>query len=85
MPRYAYKCKECLEYFEVVHGMNDECAKCGFCHSNNIHRVPQMPHVARKQTSKGGKVGDEVKRAIEENRALLKEERKKRVELPDDN
>jgi hypothetical protein len=44
-----------------------------------------MPHVAHKQTSKGGKVGDEVKRAIEENRALLKEERKKRVELPDDN
>ena len=65
--------------------MNDEHHKCGFCHSNNIHRVPQMPHVARKQTSKGGKVGDEVKRAIEENRALLKEERKKRVELPDDN
>lgn len=44
-----------------------------------------MPHVARKQASKGGKVGDEVKRAIEENRALLKEERKIRVELPDDN
>jgi hypothetical protein len=34
-----------------------------------------MPHVARQTISKGGKVGDEVKRAIEENRALLKEER----------
>jgi hypothetical protein len=43
-----------------------------------------MPHVARPTTSKGGKVGDEVKRAIEENRAILKEERKIRVELPDD-
>tara|TARA_R110001599_G_scaffold23644_4_gene86411 strand:+ start:2682 stop:2879 length:198 start_codon:yes stop_codon:yes gene_type:complete len=65
--------------------MNDEHFTCGFCISNNIRKVPQMPHVARKQTSKGGKVGDEVKRAIEENRALLKEERKIRVELPDDN
>jgi len=85
MPRYTYKCSDCEEVFDVVHGMNDEHFTCGFCTSRNIHKVPQMPHVARKQASKGGKVGDEVKRAIEENRALLKEERKIRVELPDDN
>ena len=84
MPKYAYKCNDCLEFFEVVHGMNEEHELCCWCHSIHIHRVPQMPHVARKQTSKGGKVGDEVKRAIEENRALLKEEKKIRVELPDD-
>ena len=84
MPRYTYKCFDCEEVFDVVHGMNDEHFTCGFCHSINIHKVPQMPHLARKQTSKGGKVGDEVKRAIEEGRALLKEERKIRVELPDD-
>ena len=83
MPKYAYKCKECLEYFEVVHGMSEEQEVCCFCSSIDIHRVPQMPHVARKQVSKGGKVGDEVKRAIEENKAILKEERKIRVELPD--
>lgn len=84
MPRYTYKCTDCEEVFDVVHGMNDEHFTCGFCHSRNIRKVPQMPHVARKQTTKDGKVGDEVKRAIEENRAVLKEERKKRVELPDD-
>lgn len=85
MPRYTYKCNACFELFDVVHGMNDQHFTCGFCNSSNIHKVPQMPHVARKESSKGGKVGDEVRRAIEENRALLKEERKKRVELPDDN
>lgn len=84
MPRYTYKCLECLETFDVVHGILEDQDTCGFCKSNKLKRVPQMPHVARKQTTKGGKVGDEVKRAIEENRALLKEERKKRVELPDD-
>lgn len=82
MPRYTYKCNDCEEVFDVVHGMNDEHFTCGFCHSVNIRKVPQMPHVHRKQTSKGGKVGDEVKRAIEENRAVLEKEKKIRVELP---
>ena len=85
MPRYTYKCSDCEEVFDVVHGMNDEHFTCGFCHSRNIHKVPQMPHLARQVTSKGDKVGDKVKRAIEENRALLKEERKIRVEIPDGN
>lgn len=84
MPKYAYKCDDCLESFEVVHGMIEEQELCGSCNSINIHRVPQMLSKAVKKTTKGGKVGDEVKRAIEENRALLNEERKKRVELPDD-
>lgn len=84
MPRYTYKCFDCLEVFDVVHGIFDEHEVCNFCKSIKLKRVPQMPHVARKQVSKDGKVGDEVKRAIEENRAILKEERKKRVELPDD-
>jgi hypothetical protein len=65
--------------------MNEEQEICHFCKSIHVRRVPQMPHVARKQTEKDGKVGDEVKRAIEENRAILKEEKKIRVELPDDN
>jgi len=84
MPRYTYKCLECLESFDVVHGIFDEHYTCGFCHSHKIKRVPQELHIRRKPTTQGGKVGDEVKRAIEENRAILKEERKKRVELPDD-
>ena len=42
-----------------------------------------MPNLQRQQAQKSGKVGDEVKRAIEENRAILKEDKKKRVELPD--
>lgn len=83
MPRYTYKCIDCRETFEVVHGIFDEHEVCGFCYSTKLNRVPQMPHIHREQTSKGGKVGDEVKRSIEENRAILKEERKKRVELPD--
>ena len=42
-----------------------------------------MPHIRREQVSRGERVGKETKRAIEENRAVLKEERKKRVEYKD--
>lgn len=83
MPRYAYKCNDCLETFEVFHGMSEEHSICCFCSSNNIHRVPQMVYYKQEKTSGDGKVGDDVKRAIDENRAILKEEKKKRVELPD--
>ena len=84
MPRYTYKCLECLETFDVVHGIFEDQDTCDLCRSNKLKRVPQELHIRRKPTTQGGKVGDEVKRAIEENRAVLKEERKKRVELPDD-
>jgi hypothetical protein len=42
-----------------------------------------MPYLREATPSKGDEVGSEVKRAIEENRAILKEERKKRVEYKD--
>ena len=85
MPRYAYKCDACLETFEVFHGMMEEYDICNFCSSNDIHRVPQMVHFSTREVSKGDKVGDEVKRAIEENKAILKDEKKKRVEYKDGN
>jgi hypothetical protein len=44
-----------------------------------------MPHIKREVSSRGDKVGSEVKRAIDENRALLDEEKKKRVEYKDGN
>ena len=42
-----------------------------------------MPYIHREQTSKGERVGEETKRAIEENRALLEQEKKIRVEYKD--
>lgn len=85
MPRYVYRCVSCSEHFEVTHGIFDDQESCVFCESKSIKRVPQMPHIKRETSSKGDKVGSEVKRAIEENRALLNEEKKKRVEYKDGN
>ena len=65
--------------------MTEDHTICGFCSSNNIHRVPQMVHFSTRELSKDDKVGNEVKRAIEENKAILKDEKKKRVEYKDGN
>ena len=83
MPRYSYQCLSCRETFEVYHGIFDDHDKCIFCPSTKIKRVVQVPHIRREQASEGERVGEATKRAIEENRALLKEERKKRVEYKD--
>ena len=83
MPRYTYRCIDCQENFDVVHGILDNQETCGFCYSTKIKRVPQMPHIRREQPSEGERVGELTKRAIEENRELLKEERKIRVEYKD--
>ena len=85
MPRYVYKCVSCKEYFEVSHGIFEEQENCVACDSTKLTRVPQMPHIKREISSEGGRVGSEVKRAIDENRAILDEERKRRVEYKDGN
>ena len=87
MPKYIYKCDDCNEHFEVYHGMSEDQDFCVFCSAVGPHRVPQVPHIKREEVSKSGKVGDEVKSAIEENRAILKEAKKeiKREYYRDDN
>ena len=83
MPRYSYKCLECEQVFDVFHGIFDEQETCGFCHSVKLKRIPQMLNVKREKVSEGEKVGEATKRAIEENREILKQERKIRVEYKD--
>lgn len=76
MPKYVYKCKSCDQHFEVYHGMSEEQGACIFCPTKDLVRVPQMPHISREIKSEGGKAGDKVKAAIEENRAILEEAKK---------
>mgnify|MGYP003111279633 CR=1 FL=1 len=83
MPRYTYKCLDCLETFDVFHGIFDEHYTCGFCHSHKIKRVPQVLYIRKEEKFEDEKVGEATKRAIEENREILKKERKVRVEYKD--
>ena len=76
MPKYIYQCGTCPGHFEIYHGMTEDESACPQCESEDFYRVPQIPHIKRQEASKGGKVGDEVKAAIEENRAILKDAKK---------
>ena len=78
MPKYVYKCSECEEYFEIYHGMSENQEGCVYCRALSPHSVPQMPFLKPSVESKGGKVGDETKAAIEANRAILEEAKEKR-------
>ena len=85
MPKYIYKCNGCEDHFEVYHGMNDAAEVCIHCSEKDPHRVPQMPFLKRSGEPKGGKVGDEVKAAIEANKAILEAAKKQsRKEYFDD-
>tara|TARA_Y100000034_G_scaffold6871_1_gene7584 strand:- start:119 stop:379 length:261 start_codon:yes stop_codon:yes gene_type:complete len=79
MPKYVYKCNHCEEHFEIYHGMNETQEGCVYCRALSPHRVPQMPFLKRSTEPKGGKVGDETKAAIEENRDLLRQMKKDKV------
>ena len=71
MPKYIYQCQICSGHFEIYHGMSENEDYCPQCDSEHFHRVPQMPFLKRSDQPKGGKVGNETKAAIEENRAVL--------------
>lgn len=76
MPKYHYNCNECTQGYYIYHGMSEDHNECLHCGSDNIHRVPEMPFIRRETKTQGGKVGDDVKAAIEENRAILDEAKK---------
>ena len=76
MPKYIYQCETCSGHFEIYHGMSESEDHCPQCESEHFHRVPQMPFIKRSMDSRGSKVGEETKAAIEENRAILKAAKK---------
>jgi len=87
MPKYVYKCDYCTAHFEMYHGMNEAQEECIYCCAQSPHRVPQMPFLKLREDSRGNKVGDEVKAAIEANKTVLKDikEKAKKDYYIDDN
>jgi putative FmdB family regulatory protein len=73
MPKYVYKCNNCEEHFEIYHGMTEVHEECIHCSAKDLIRQPQMPFIKRQTVSRGSKVGDEVKAAIEANKTVLKD------------
>lgn len=81
MPKYCYKCPECEGEVEVRHGMSERLESCKLCdYQGVLTRIPQLTNIIRKQEQGQRETGSLVKEYIEENKQILKEERKVRVE-----
>jgi predicted nucleic acid-binding Zn ribbon protein len=82
VPKYCYRCKECDLEFETRHGIKERLYDCDNCeNSETLQRIPQLTNIIRSNQEVGKqKAGSLVKEYIEENKKLLKEERKQRIE-----
>jgi len=69
VPVYVYKCKDCLETFEVKHSMFDGQNACILCGGENIYKVPAILDIKTSNfnSSKTGQVVDDyIKRTKQE-------------------
>ena len=75
MPRYAYRCVECLNQFTAFHGFRSETPHCGVCGSSLCERIPSVGFsvsgTTTSQEVKKDKPGEKVKEFIEESREEL--------------
>lgn len=79
MPLYQYTCNDCNEHFELRHKYNDNDITCMHCESLSITKyLGTKTNVFSKSSpvAKNNKTGQEVHKAIRENREELDRARK---------
>ena len=80
MPKYYYKCSVCENEYEVRHSITERLEDCKFCNSEGVlTRIPQLTNIIKK-AEREKETGSLVKEYIEENKKILNQERKKRIE-----
>ena len=81
MPKYCYKCSECGSEVEVRHGMTERLTDCKVCDNQGVlTRIPQLTNIVRKQEQGERKTGSLVKDYIQQNKEILKEQKKERID-----
>ena len=79
MPLYQYICNECSERFEIRHKYGDKNISCMSCGSSSIVKylgTKTNVFTKAKPNCKNSKIGQEVQKAIEENKQELHRARK---------
>ena len=81
MPKYCYKCSECESEIEVRHGITERLTDCKVCDNQGVLiRIPQLTNIVRKQEQGERKTGSLVKDYIRDNKEILKEQKKERID-----
>jgi len=82
MPRYYYHCDACDGEFEVRHGMSETQEKCLECSMTGpLVRIPQLiqkQEIRKDNSTAASRIID----TIENNRELLKQMKKERINDP---
>jgi putative FmdB family regulatory protein len=77
MPKYAYRCDECENEFEIYHSISDKLKDCKSCNSiQSLIRIPSVTISVVKKDNKL-KIGEVVNSHIEDARQELKKEKEK--------
>lgn len=77
MPRYTYYCKECDDYFDVMHSMNGEQKECILCQAEGaIEKRPALISQIRLH-EKEQRAGSVVEKSIKEMSKDLADEKKR--------
>tara|TARA_R100000008_G_scaffold21543_1_gene11356 strand:+ start:31951 stop:32220 length:270 start_codon:yes stop_codon:yes gene_type:complete len=78
MPRYIYKCFECEAEISLYHSMSETREDCEVCQSKkSLKKLPSHFSTKREDSfSRPTKVGDVVKKSIENFREELELEKK---------
>ena len=78
MPRYDYKCESCGDVYQLVHSIKETATDCDKCNAkDSLTRLPSFLTIkVKKEVSEDGKVGELVKKHIEEAKQEVKEYKK---------
>ena len=81
MPRYRYECAICGEEVLVFHGIKETFTDCKKCvETNTMKKLLSRPQTVKKQKNQDKKIGTITKKYIEENREILKQQKKEAKE-----
>jgi len=81
MPRYRYECANCDDVVIVFHGIKEKFTDCKKCSLENVmKKLLSTPFTVKKQPKTDKKIGDITKKYIEENREILKQQKKEAKE-----
>jgi hypothetical protein len=78
MPRYAYRCENCKETFEITHGMFFEQEQCIKCKSSGfLTKLPNFTIKKASEDTQEKRVGSVVDEFIQDAKQDLKKQKKK--------
>ena len=81
MPRYRYECSNCGELIIVFHGLEEKFTDCKICEQpETMQKLLSTPLRVKKRPRTQKKVGQITRKYIEDNREILKQQKKEAKE-----